>query len=146
MLCGFADIAGQQNALDLAVKIWLLVLLLSMPRCWAVEPMTAECQQAFMGLKAHIDQRSASLTQAELESSVAADQIRLACDGSPAAYQQSVRQIAQRFIAPPSVAKPDLSDTAGDLVTLAMIIALIATGSNGVSFTSHNGALSIFAH
>ncbi|QLI81771.1 hypothetical protein HZU75_09620 [Chitinibacter fontanus] len=128
------------------MKIWLFTLLLFTSRCWAIEPMTVECQQAFAALKTHIDQRSASITQAELESSVAADQIRFACDGSPAAYQHSVRQIAQRFIAPPSVAKPDLSDTAADLVTLAMIIALITTGSNGISFTSADGSLSIIAH
>jgi hypothetical protein len=98
----------------------------------AVEPMSRECQQAFSGLKTYIELNSANLSQAELETSQAADTVRLACDGTDRAYQQSMRQIAARFIPPPRVAPAGLSETTEGVLTLALMIALITASSGGV--------------
>jgi hypothetical protein len=109
-----------------------LALILHSQLALAIEPMTRECQQAFIGLKSYIELNNASLSQAELETSQAADAVRLACDGTDRAYQQSMRQIAARFIPPPRVAPAGLSETTEGVLTLALMIALITASSGGV--------------
>ncbi|WP_157315092.1 hypothetical protein [Chitinibacter sp. GC72] len=116
------------------MKYLLTILLLASPSSYALETISSECQRALTELNRHITAHSGSLTLAALETSQPADAVRLACDGSPAAYQQSIAQLSRRFLPAPTTtatAPNDYLETAGELLALTAWIALIATGHSG---------------
>jgi hypothetical protein len=122
------------------MKSWLLGLLLCAQFSHAAEAISPDCQQALLGLQSYIGQQSASLVQADLETSQAADAVRLSCDGSAAAYQQSLGQITSRFIPPASAEPAGISARTEGILSLVLMIALIASSSSGVVvFGSGNG-------
>ncbi|WP_373976644.1 hypothetical protein NT239_07890 [Chitinibacter sp. SCUT-21] len=125
------------------MKRLAVILLLLSHTLWAVEPMRPACQQAFIELNRHIEQNSTSLSQAELETSYAADAVRLQCDGTAHAYEQSIRQIAARFIPPPKTPNAGLSAQTEGLLSLALMIALIVSSSSAVTVIGGGNGLII---
>lgn len=123
---------------------WGLILALCCSTTMANEiSITPACQKAFVSLKQYIDTQHGLISSAALETSLAADEVRLNCDGSANAYSLSIAQIAQRYLPPPSKPSGPLIDAQTETVlSVLMIIGLIAASSAGY-FVFDSGGLTI---
>lgn len=124
--------------------IWGLILALCFSTATANEiNITPACQQAFVSLKQYIDSQHGLISSVALETSLAADEVRLNCDGSANAYSLSIAQIAKRYLPPPAKpSSPGIDAQTETVLTVLMIIGLIAASSAGY-FVFDSGGLTI---
>lgn len=90
-----------------------------------------ECRAALQAFATHVSRQQGYAQHAELESSPAGDQVRLACDGSTEAYSRSLAEIMQPYQAAlraelPAGTDSALADNVGTLLVLIAIGAAIA--------------------
>ncbi|WP_047391181.1 hypothetical protein [Chitinibacter sp. ZOR0017] len=117
-------------------------LLISQPAC-ANPELSPACRSALLALQQRITQDSATLSQAELETSQEADQLRLNCVEGPSAYQEPIGQLARRLLPPPPAPGPGIGPATETALTLAMLITLILTTQGAVSIQSGGDSLFI---
>jgi hypothetical protein len=123
----------------------LSALLLSSALHAATPP--PECVAASQALDTWITQQHGQIRLSDLETNPLADDVRMACDGTPAAYQKSLAQIMQPWQpAPTAQSAFQLSDAAEGMLSIALVAGLaIASGGAIVGIYSGAMAISIFA-
>ena len=128
------------------MKAALLSALLFSSALHAATP-PPECVAASQALNTWITQQHGQVRLSDLETSPYADDVRMACDGTAAAYQKTLVQIMQPWqITPATTDSFTLSETAQALLGIAFIIGLSAVSSSAV-IGIYNGAsgIAIFA-
>ncbi len=146
MLCYAVDYDGKQNAVEPAVKAMAILILLASSLLEASTP-PADCVAASKSLEVWIKQQHGQIRLSDLETSPLADDLRMACDGTPQAYQKSLAQIMQPW--QPAQAATDsftLSEAAQSLLGMAFIIGLgAASGAALLGVYQGAAAIAIFA-
>lgn len=125
-----------------AVKYIAALILIS--SAWVqASPPPAECVAASKALDTWIQQQHGQIRLSDLETSPFADDVRMACDGTPQAYQKSLAQIMQPWQPTPSTSDNfTLSETAQAMLGMAFIIGLGAV-SGGALVVLYQGAAGI---
>lgn len=112
------------------MKRFAIPLLLSYTLTQA-NPPPAECVAASKALADWIVQQHGQIKLSEMETSPLADHVRMACDGTPQAYEKNLSQIMQQW--QPIPAKTEtftLSEAAQNMLAMALIIGLGAASSS----------------
>ncbi|WP_027468308.1 hypothetical protein [Deefgea rivuli] len=123
------------------MKIAVLSALLLSSALHAATP-PPECVAASKALDAWITQQHGQIRLSDLEISPLADDVRMACDGTPQAYQKTLAQIMQPW-QPASTSEPfAISETAQAMLGMAFIIGLGAV-SAGTLVVLYQGAAGI---
>ncbi|MGL4995117.1 MAG: hypothetical protein ACRC6G_02965 [Deefgea sp.] len=104
-------------------RVAALILISS---AWVqASPPSAECVAASKALDAWIKQQHGQIRLSDLETSPFADNLRMACDGTPEAYQKSLAQIMQPWQPTPAATDTfSLSETAQSMLGMVFIIGL----------------------
>jgi hypothetical protein len=124
MLCCAIDYFGKQNAMEPTVKYIAALILISSALVQA-SPPPAECVAASKALNTWIQQQHGQIRLSDLETSPFADDLRMACDGTPEAYQKSLAQIMQPWQPTPAATDTfSLSETAQSMLGMVFIIGL----------------------
>lgn len=93
----------------------------------------AECVAASKALAAWIERQHGQVQRNEIETSPFADDVRMACDGTPQAYQKSLAQIMQPWQPKPASSDAfSLSETTQSMLAIALILGLGA--ASGAAF------------
>jgi hypothetical protein len=142
MLCRAIDYFGEQNVVEPVVKRFACLILATSALAQASTP-PAECVAASKALEAWIKQQHGQIRLRDLETSPLANDVRMACDGSPQAYQKSLAQIMQPWQPTPTTDETFvLSDTAQSMLGLAFIVGLSVV-SGGALVSLYQGAAGI---
>jgi hypothetical protein len=129
----------------LVVKAALLILLFSSALHAATPP--PECVAASKALDSWIKQQHGQIRLSDLETNPLADDVRMTCDGTPAAYQKSLAEIMRPWQpAPEKQSAFQLGDAAEGMLSIALVAGLtIASGGAVVGIYSGAMAIAIFA-
>jgi len=104
---------------------WLASLLLVGSALAHASTPPAECIAASKALAVWIEQQHGQVQRNEIETSPFADDVRMACDGTPQAYQKSLAQIMQPWQPKPASNNSfSLSETTQSLLAMTFILGL----------------------
>lgn len=126
----------------------ILTSLLAIASLWSNSMAAAEapppaCVAASKALNQWIIEQHGQVRLSDLETSAYADDLRMACDGTPEAYQKSLAEIMRPW--QPEPASPNafrFSEAAEGMLSVALITGL-AVASGGAVFGLYSGAMAI---
>ncbi|WP_028453991.1 hypothetical protein [Chitinilyticum litopenaei] len=121
-----------KHLLALLAFLLLAPLALASGDAGAANPAPSQdCRDALQALQQHINHHQGQLSAAELDVSPQGDRVRLACDGSPQAYQRSLAHIIRPLLPTPAAVSAPLDDTPwygpdGPLETAVVLLGIAA--------------------